>query len=63
MSMMGELNYFLGLQVKQMDKEIFISQSKYGRDLVKTFGLKNSKHARTFMSTSLKFRKDASGKD
>ena len=38
MSMMGELNYFLGLQVKQMDKIIFISQSKYARDLVKRFG-------------------------
>ena len=62
-SMMGELNYFLGLQAKQMDKGIFISQSKYARDLVKKFGLKNSKHARTPMSTSLNLSKDASGKN
>jgi hypothetical protein len=35
MSMIGELNYFLGLQVKQTAEGIFISQSKYARDLVK----------------------------
>ena len=63
MSMMGKLNYFLNLQVKQMDKGIFISQSKYARDLVKKFGLENVKHAMTPMSTSLKLRKDTSGKD
>ena len=45
-----------------MDKEIFISQSKYARDLVKKFSLKNAKHARTPMSTSLKLSKDASRK-
>jgi hypothetical protein len=39
MSMIGELNYFLGLQVKQTAEGIFISQSKYARDLVKHFGL------------------------
>jgi malate synthase len=35
MSMIGELNYFLGLQVKQTSEGIFISQSKYAKDLVK----------------------------
>jgi hypothetical protein len=39
MSMIGELNYFLGLQVKQTTEDIFISQSKYAKDLVKRFGL------------------------
>jgi len=29
MSMMGELTFFLGLQIKQMENETFISQSKY----------------------------------
>ena len=61
--MIAELNYFLSLQVKQMDKWIFISQSKYSRDLVKKFNLTNSKHGRTPTSTSLKLSKDASGKD
>jgi len=29
MSMIGELNFFLSIQVKQYDNTIFISQSKY----------------------------------
>ena len=41
-SMVGELNYFLGLQVKQQKDGIFISQEKYAKNLVKRFGL-NSK--------------------
>ena len=37
MSMMGEQTYFLGLQIKQSDKAIFISQGKYVNDMLKTF--------------------------
>ena len=36
MSMMGELTYFLGLQVKQVKADIFISQTKYIYDLLKS---------------------------
>ena len=39
--MVGELTYFLGLQVKRSDEGIFISQSKYAMNLVKKFGLEN----------------------
>jgi hypothetical protein len=39
MSMIGELTYFLGLQVKQTLEGIFISQSKYAKYLVKKFSL------------------------
>ncbi|KAK0593555.1 hypothetical protein LWI29_006532 [Acer saccharum] len=63
MSMVGELNYFLGLQIKQMHDRIFISQAKYAKSLVKKFGLENAKHYDTPMSTTLKLSKDASGKD
>src|ERR1044072_746938 len=31
MSLVGELNYFLGLQVKQMEDNIFVSHSKYAK--------------------------------
>ena len=62
MSMVRELNYFLGLQIKQMHNEIFMSQAKYAKNLVKKFGLGNTKHCDTPMSTTLKLRKDASGK-
>ncbi|XP_022857237.1 uncharacterized protein LOC111378298 [Olea europaea var. sylvestris] len=62
MSMVGELSYFLGLQVRQTEDGLFISQSKYARDLVKRFGLDSKKHTRTPMSTSLKLGHDPSGK-
>jgi hypothetical protein len=62
MSMIGELNYFLGLQVKQTAEGIFISQSKYAKDLVKQFGLDGKSRARTPMSTSVKISSDLAGK-
>jgi hypothetical protein len=62
MSMIGELNYFLGLQVKQTTEGIFISQSKYAKDLVKQFGLDGNSCARTPMSTSVKISSDLAGK-
>ena len=61
MSLMGELTYFLGFQVKQSDTGIFLSQSTYARDLVKKFGLSDSKVTRTPMSTSLKLSRDLEG--
>jgi hypothetical protein len=62
MSMIGELTYFLGLQVKQSSEGIFISQSKYAKDLVKQFGLDGKSHARTLMNTSAKISVDLIGK-
>jgi hypothetical protein len=62
MSMIGELNYFLGLQVKKTAEGIFISQSKYAKDLVKRFGLDGKSRARTPMSTSVKISSDLAGK-
>ena len=58
MSMMGELSFILGLQVKQMEDGIFISQEKYARELVKKFGMKDSKEARTPMANNLKMDMD-----
>jgi hypothetical protein len=46
MSMMGELNYFLGFQVKQLKEGTFISQTKYTQDLLKRFGMKDAKPAK-----------------
>ena len=47
MSMVVELNFFLGLQIRQLKDDIFLSQSKYVRELEKKFGLKSTKHSRT----------------
>ena len=61
MSMVGNLNYFLVLQVKQSNEEIFIYQNKYVRNLVKKFGLETSKHMKTHMGTNEKLLKDENG--
>jgi hypothetical protein len=49
MSMMGELNYFLGFQVKQLKEGTFISQMKYTQDMLKWFGMKDAKLAKMSM--------------
>ena len=54
MSMMGELSYFLGLQVKQTDDGIFINQSKYTKNLLKRFNMLESSSASTPMATATK---------
>ena len=59
MSMVGKLNYFLGLQVKQWKDGIFISQKKHTKNLVKRFGLDSKKHTSTPMSSLIKLSLDA----
>lgn len=44
MSLVAELTYFLGFQVKQMEDSIFLCQRKYAKSIVKKFGLENSSH-------------------
>ena len=61
MSMVGELTYFLRLQVKQTDSGIYINQAKYARNLVKRFELDNAAHARTPMAANVKLINDPSG--
>ncbi|GJY99515.1 copia protein [Tanacetum coccineum] len=57
-SMMGELNFFLGLQIKQMEDGIFFNQSKYIKEMLKKFGLEDSKPTKTPMSTEMNITKD-----
>nr|GEW22322.1 copia protein [Tanacetum cinerariifolium] len=58
MSMMGELNFFLGLQIKQIEDIIFFNQSKYIKEMLKKFGLEDSKPTKTPMSMEIKLTKD-----
>ncbi|GJX29726.1 retrovirus-related pol polyprotein from transposon TNT 1-94 [Tanacetum coccineum] len=58
MSMMGELNFFLGLQIKQMEDGIFFNQSIYIKEMLKKFGLEDSKAMKTPMSSDTKLTKD-----
>ena len=62
MSMIGELTHFLGLQIRQQDSSIFLSQSKYAKNLVKKFGLESASSVRTPMSLNVKLTIDLLGK-
>jgi hypothetical protein len=52
MSMIGELTFFLGFQVKQMREGIFISQEKYTKDLLKRFKMDKYKSIKTPMPSN-----------
>ncbi|KAK6158992.1 hypothetical protein DH2020_006306 [Rehmannia glutinosa] len=62
MSMIGELTFFLEIQVKQMNDGTFISQTKYTRDLMKKFDMKEKSSVKIPMNTSIKMDMDAYGK-
>ncbi|KAK6140952.1 hypothetical protein DH2020_025306 [Rehmannia glutinosa] len=62
MSMMGELNFFLGLQIKQCQEGIYISQSKYTKELLKKSGIEEGRTVSTPMATNVKIDKDEKGK-
>ncbi|GJT02174.1 putative ribonuclease H-like domain-containing protein [Tanacetum coccineum] len=59
MSSMGELTFFLGLQVMQKEDGIFISQDKYVDEILKKFGFSTMRIASTPMETSKPLLKDA----
>ena len=61
MSMMGELNYFLGLQVKQLKDGIFLNQAKYCKDLLRKFEMDKCKPITTPFSTSCHLDQDETG--
>jgi hypothetical protein len=62
MSMMGELKYFLGFQVKQLQEGTFISQTKYTQDILNKFGMKDAKPIKTPMGTNGHLDLDTGGK-
>jgi hypothetical protein len=56
--MMGELTFFLGIQVKQTKQNTFVHQAKYTKDLIKKFNMAELKHVSTPMSTTTLFGPD-----
>ena len=58
MNIMGELNYFLGLQIRNMSDGIFVNQAKYRKELIKKFGIEDVKISKTFMATTTMLNKD-----
>nr|GEX13736.1 putative ribonuclease H-like domain-containing protein [Tanacetum cinerariifolium] len=63
MSLIGELTFFLGLQVKQNKDGIFISQDKYVAEILRKFGLTDRKSASTPIDTEKPLLKDLDGED
>ncbi|CAM8901288.1 unnamed protein product [Rhodiola kirilowii] len=61
MSMVGEMNYFLGLHAVQSKEGIFLTQAKYARNLVKKFGMDKAAHKKTTGATHLKITKNDVG--
>ena len=61
MSMIGELSYFLGPQIKQLKNCTFVSQGKYIKDMLKKFGMSDSKAISTPIGTNGNLDSDASG--
>ena len=61
MSMIGELSFFLGLQVKQTKDGSFIYQSKYVNDMLKRFGMTQSKPIKTPMGKNAHLDLDEGG--
>ncbi|WVZ80823.1 hypothetical protein U9M48_028270 [Paspalum notatum var. saurae] len=61
MSLMGELQFFLGLQIKQGLEGTFVHQAKYTRDILKKFNMGDSKPMTTPMSTNTALDVDEDG--
>ena len=57
-SMFEEIKFFVGLQVHQLKHGIFVTQSKYIKEILKTFGLEDSKPISTPMVTGHKLSKN-----
>jgi hypothetical protein len=61
MSMMGELQFFLGLQIKQSKEGTFVHQSKYTKDIVQKFKMEDSKAMATLMCMTTALDADEEG--
>ncbi|WVZ52087.1 hypothetical protein U9M48_003180 [Paspalum notatum var. saurae] len=61
MSLMGELQFFVGLQIKQGPEGTFVHQAKYTRDILKKFEMSDSKPMTTPMSTNTALDADKDG--
>src|SRR4051812_14538603 len=63
MSMMGELEFFLGFEVKQLSRGTFINQTKYTQDMLKRFKYDGLKGAKTPMTLKCQLDLDLNGKE
>ncbi|GJY15737.1 copia protein [Tanacetum coccineum] len=62
MSMMGKMSFFLGLQISQSPRGIFINQSKYAYEIVKKYGMLTTNSIDTPLVEKIKLDEDLQGK-
>jgi hypothetical protein len=63
MSMMGEMKFFLGFEIKQLKEGTFINQAKYVQDMLKRFKMKELNRAATPMPTKFHLELHPNSKD
>jgi isopentenyldiphosphate isomerase len=63
MSMMGELTFLLGIQVKQTKQDTFMHQAKYMKDLMKKFNMAEIKPVSTPMNSAASLGSDEDDED
>ena len=63
MSMFGEIKLFVGFQIQQKKDDIYITQSKYIKEILKKFGMEDSRPVGTPMSTGHKLSKNNDSKE
>ncbi|GJW59992.1 retrovirus-related pol polyprotein from transposon TNT 1-94 [Tanacetum coccineum] len=63
MSMMGKMSFFLGLQISQSPKGVFLNQSKYSLEIIKKYGMETSDPMDTPMVEKSKLDADPQGKE
>ena len=63
MSMFGEIKFFVGLQIQQKKDGIYITQSKYIKEILKKFGMEDSRLVGTPTSTKHKLSKHDDSKE
>lgn len=61
MSDLGNMSYFLGVEVVQSEKGIFINQDKYAKDVLEKFGMSDSKPVNNPIVLGSKLTKLGSG--
>jgi len=61
MSMMGELKFFLGIQINQSKDGVYVNQSKYTKELLKKFKLEDCKEMNTPMHPTCNLSKEDTG--
>ncbi|GKC32024.1 retrovirus-related pol polyprotein from transposon TNT 1-94 [Tanacetum coccineum] len=62
MSMMGKMSFFLGLQISQSPRGIFLNQSKYALEIIKKYGMETNDPVDTPMVEKSKLDEDPQGK-